>query len=158
MEIKLRDYFSEEEIKEILEEELRNQISGHFGNERNAKRLLSNIAYQIVFDEADKIVGDSKQLVIDTTVRIINDIKSYSVFRDDRYGSAPSLGYKLIQDAVRDNRGMIEEQVQKAIMGRDYTEDVWTMFEQMGDNFGELLYKIAELGRNKVGETAEAKN
>ena len=51
MNINPLDYLSHDEIKDIAIDELRNQIRQMFKSETEAQRLLSNLSYQIVFDE-----------------------------------------------------------------------------------------------------------
>ena len=49
MEINFKDYLTDNEVKEIVQDELRIQVRRFFsGTEENTQRLLSNLAYSIV--------------------------------------------------------------------------------------------------------------
>ena len=71
--IDITEYLSKEQIKEACKEQLKYEISKFFnGSEENKQRLLSNLSYQIVFDEIDKQIPNSRQIVIDKTKQILN--------------------------------------------------------------------------------------
>ena len=56
MEIKIEKYLDQQEIKEIVQDELRNQIRYHFaGNEEHVNRILSNLSYTVMREEIYKI-------------------------------------------------------------------------------------------------------
>ena len=148
MEIKIEDYLSKEEIKEIVESELREQIKNHFQNETNSQRLLSNLSYHIIFNEIDKTIPNSQELIVSKTKSILNNIQSYSVFRDSTYGSQKSLAYKIMEDAVKNNTDLIHQKVKETIINKDYSKEIWNRFEQLGENFMDMIYKIAEIGKN----------
>lgn len=146
--IDVADYLSPQEIKELIQEQLRSEIHSFFRDEKNAQRLLSNLSYQIVFDEIDKVVPNSQQLVVVSTTKVLKDIKSYSVFRDASYGSAPSLAYKYMEDAVRNNKALIEQQVVATMTSKDYSNEIWSKFEELGETFASNIYEITRLGRD----------
>lgn len=149
MEIKIENYLSESEIKQIVIDEVRLSIREHFVNETNAKRLLSNLSYEIVYDEVDKIVPNSRQLVYDTVVSVIKDIKNYSVFRDAAYGGKKSLAYEIMEQAVRDNKDMINAKVKETIINKDYSKEIWEKFEELAETFISNICAITELGKRK---------
>jgi hypothetical protein len=148
MEINVENYLNHNEIKEIVQDELRNQVRQFFKNEQEAQRLLSNLSYQIVFNEIDKVVPNSHQLVVDKTMEVLNDIKSFSVFRDGSYGSK-SAAYVIMETAVRNNVDLINEKVKETIINKDYSEKIWETFENLADTFITNIYEITRLGREK---------
>lgn len=91
LKINIHDYLSDNEIKRIVEDELRERIREMFRNESESQRLLSNLSYHIVYDEIDKVIPNSRNLVQEKTMTILKDIKNYQVFRDRSYGSKASL-------------------------------------------------------------------
>jgi len=152
MEINITDYLSHEEIKEIAEDEIRVQIREHFKNEENAKRLLSNLSYQIVTDEVDKIVPNHKEELIAKVVELIGkkDL-SYHLFDFDTYGGgkARSLGAKIIEETVRENKELIKDKVVETIQNRDYNDDAWNKFENLAEDFTSNIYDFVEMMRTK---------
>lgn len=147
MEIQIEKYLSEDEIKQIVTEQLRNEVSAFFKSESNAQRLLSNLSYEIVFAEIDKVIPNSQQLVTDKTMEVLNDIKSFSVFRDASYGGSKSMAYNIMENAVKNNVDLINEKVKETILNKDYSEKIWDTFEQLADNFISNIYEITRLGR-----------
>lgn len=149
--INVLDYLSESEISEIAKDEVRNVIRGYLGNEENTKRVLSNIAYEIVFDEVDRHIGeDSRKKIAELTEKqITKDSFGYMVFRDKSYGSPASLAYQIMEQAVKDNKAIIQDKVKEAIIEKDYQEDVWSKFEELAENFTSNIYEIVELAKSK---------
>ena len=153
-EINIEDYLSHDEIKSIVGDQLRASVADFFKGEKNANRLLGNLAYQIIFDEVDKIVPNSKQIVIDKVTALLHEDKSYQflVFRDHSEYSNVSPATQFLEEAVRDNSDVIRGKVLDAITNRDYTDDVWKKFEELGENFVSNIYGLVALGRAKSGE------
>ena len=149
MDINIKDYLSNDEIKEIVVDELRNQIKDHFKDEDRAARLLSNFSYKLIYDEIDKTIPNSRQLIESKTKEILLDIKSYSVFRNSSYGQTPSPAHKIMEQAVTDNKDLINGKVKETIINKDYSEEIWNKFEDLADSFTNNIYSILELGRNK---------
>lgn len=152
MEIKIEDYLSHEDIKEIVSDELRLQIRQHFKNEENANRLLSNLAYHIVSEEVDKIVPNHKELIIKKVASLItkNDL-NYHIYNFDTYrdGKAVSLGAKIIEDTVRENKQLIKDRVIETIQNRDYNDDAWNKFESLAESFTSNIYDFVDMMRTK---------
>lgn len=147
MEIQIEKYLSEDEIKQIVTEQLRSEVSAFFKSESNAQRLLSNLSYEIVFAEIDKHIPNSQQLVIDKTMQVLSNIQSYSVFRDASYGGSKSMAYNIMENAVKNNVDLINEKVKETILNKDYSEKIWDTFEQLAGNFISNIYEITRLGR-----------
>ena len=149
LKINLADYLSQDEIKEAVREQIKCEVSNLFRNEENAKRLLSNLSYEIVFNEIDKVIPNSRNLVIQKTESILNDIKSYQVFRDASYGGKKSIAYELMENSVKNNVELLNEKVKETIINKDYSKEIWDKFENLADSFMSNIYTIVELGRNK---------
>ena len=150
-EIEIENYLSHDEVKEIVQDELRNQIRQMFKNETEARRLLSNLSYQIVFDEVDKVVANSQDVVIKKTTDLVNDVKSYTVFRYSYLGGSPeNNGARILEQAIIDNKQLINEKVKETIINKDYSEKIWDSFELLADTFISNIYEIARLGREKT--------
>lgn len=152
MDIKITDYLQQHEIKEIVSDELRVQIREHFRNEENARRLLSNLAYQIVSEEVDKIVPNYEKELVEKVVSLLNDKKSvsYRLFDFDyNTGNAKSLGAKIVENTVRENQQLIKDKVIDTIQNADYSEEALIKFESLAEEFTSNIYNFVELMRSK---------
>lgn len=152
MEIKIEKYLSDTEIKEILQDELRNKVRQHFQNEENAKRLLSNLAYHIIKEEVNKIVPDYEQELVEKVVSLIRDKDlGGQVFDFDRYGSGRSkpLGAKIVEQTITENQQLIKNKVIDTIQNADYSDDALIKFESLAEEFTSNIYSFVELMRSK---------
>jgi hypothetical protein len=149
MNIKIEKYLSEEEIKDIVSDEIRTQIRKLFDTEKNAQRLLSNLSYQIVFDEVDKTIPNCLEVIANNTKKIIGESSSYNVFRDSSYGSPKSLAYQIMEQAVSENKELINTKVKDTIVNTDYSKEIWDKFEELGENFISNIYDIVKLGKKQ---------
>lgn len=149
MEIKIENYLSESEIKEIVQEELREQVRKHFSSEKEAERLLINLSHEIVQQEVEKIVPNHQEMIVKKVASIINDKDlSFYVYRHHYSTDAPqSTGAKILDEAVRANKDFINQKVIDTILNKDYSEEIWNKFESMADTFMSNIYAITEIAR-----------
>ena len=151
-EIKLNvsDYLSHEEIKDLCIEQVKHEIQKFFRDEENAQRLLYNLSYQFVFDEIDKVIPNSRELIVSKTMEVLNKIESYHVFRHHYSSDVPqSTGAKIINQCVINNHELINDKVKETIINRDYSEEIWSRYEELADSFMSNFYEIVRLGREK---------
>jgi hypothetical protein len=153
MEIKIEDYLSHDDIKEIVNDELRNQVIKHFMNEENAKRLLMNLSYHIVKEEVNKIVPNYEQELIEKVASLIRDKKSveFNLFDFDTWnsGRSKSLGAKIVEQTIKENEQLIKDKVIESIQNRDYSEEAWNKFESLAEKFTSNIYDFVDLIRTK---------
>jgi len=152
MEINITDYLSQQEIKEIAQDELRVQIRGYFKNEENARRLLSNLSYHIVTEEVNKIVPNYEQELVNKVVELIKkkDL-TYHIFDFDTYGDgrARSLGAKILEQTVRENQQLIKDKVIEGIQNKNYSEEALIRLENLSESFTSNIYDFVEMMRTK---------
>ena len=152
MDIKITDYLQQHEIKEIVSDELRAQIREHFKNEENARRLLSNLSYQLVSEEVEKIVPNYEKELVEKVVSLLNDKKavSYRLFDFDyNTGNAKSLGAKIVENTVRENQQLIKDKVIDTIQNADYSEEALIKFESLAEEFTSNIYEFVEMMRDR---------
>lgn len=151
MEIKIEDYLSDDDIKEILQNELRVQVRNHFSNEESAKRLLSNLAYHIVKEEVNKIVPNYEEDLVKKVSELIQDKDSlgFKLFDFDSWGAGrnKSLGAKIVEQTVEENKQLIKDKVVEAIQNRDYSDEALIKLESLGEEFVGNIYNFVELMR-----------
>lgn len=152
MEIKVEHYLDHEAIKEVVEDELRNQVRKFFsGTEENTQRLLSNLAYAIVRDEVDKIVPNYEEELVNKVAELIKtkDL-SFHVFNYHYSTNAPtSFGSKVIEQTVKENQQLIKDKVVKTIQETDYSVQALMKFESLADDFTSNIYDFVNLMRDK---------
>lgn len=157
MEINPKEYLSKEEIKEICKEEIRDKVREHFENDGDVTRIMSNVAYHIVLNEADKTVGDSRELIRENTEKIIKDKDAYRlVFQDGSHSfEKKSLAYTYIEDEVKDQKDYIKDRVSKALVEADYDSMALNKVEGEAEEFMGRLYDLIEKVRDKKKEGNE---
>lgn len=108
MEIDVRDYLSEEEIKQICIEEIRHKVNRQF-QEKDLERIISNSAYYKVFGIVDDLLpGDYAERIVKNVEEIIDNSTDFALFRWHYDTKKPeSVGAKIIDEAVRDNKQKI---------------------------------------------------
>ena len=152
MEINFKDYLSDDEVKEIVQDELRIQVRKFFsGTEENTQRLLSNLAYSIVRDEVDKIVPNYEEELVNKVAELVKSKDlSFHVFNYHYSTNAPtSFGSKLIEQTVKENQQLIKDKVVKTIQETDYSEQALMKFESLADDFTSNIYDFVNLMRDK---------
>ena len=152
MEINFKDYLSDDEVKEIVQDELRIQVRKLFsGTEENTQRLLSNLAYAIVRDEVDKIVPNYEEELINKVAELVKSKDlSFHVFNYHYSTNAPtSFGSKVIEQTVKENQQLIKDKVVKTIQETDYSEQALMKFESLADDFTSNIYDFVNLMRDK---------
>ena len=152
MEIKIEHYLDHEAIKEVVEDELRNQVRKFFsGTEENTQRLLSNLAYSIVRDEVDKIVPNYEEELVNKVAELVKSKDlSFHVFNYHYSTNAPtSFGAKLIEQTVKENQQLIKDKVVKTIQEADYSEQALMKFESLAGDFSSNIYDFVNLMRDK---------
>lgn len=148
--IDIDDYLTDEDIREICKEQVAYKVQSYLGDEQNTKRVLSNLSYEIIFDEVDRHLGESsKEIIRKNTLKIINDLTNYSVFRDNSYGGSKSMATNIMEESVRENKELIKDKVREAISNKDFSEEVWTKFEQLGEDFMSNIYSLIEMVSKK---------
>lgn len=126
MEIKIdiENYLSEEEIKEICKDEMRCIISEQFRKEADVDRVISNLSYEFLFRQISESIGEDAVALIKSKVKkLLQDdgIIKYELFRkEDAWGRSESVGYKILQQSIKDNADLINEKVKEAIGAYDF--------------------------------------
>lgn len=145
MNINIEDYLSENEIKEIVEEEFRDRIKELFRKEAATTRIISNLGYYNTFKIIEEVVPDFKELIKEQTKKQCQNISSYSVFRKkDEFRREDSLAQKYLEEAVEDNKEIINEKVVeilKKLNEQDIANEICGLIEDKIDN----LFKGSEL-------------
>lgn len=130
MKINFADYLTEEEIKRIVESEIRKIVRSRLEDKTDFERVFNNAAYQIVFNEVDEAFDDNVKSVIKGKVLSVLKAKTfgtYEIFRPKSvYDREESYAYAYLQKVVKDNLHLIENMVvnQLSTMPKKYLGEV----------------------------------
>ena len=108
MEINIMDYLSEKEIGECIKEELKKQISNYI-NKVGVDTFISNISYINVFKKIDEEIPDFEIQIKEKVKNIIENLSDYCVFKEKSVFEKESLGQKLLNNAVEENKNILNE-------------------------------------------------
>lgn len=145
MEINIKDYLSEEEIKEICIDYVRGLLNK---NRLEEERILYNIAYNAAYKIIDDCINeDDLSIIKNKVVSILSKINNYEVFRKkDAWGAEDSIAYIELQKAINENKYLIYENVKKAITEKDYEKE----FGAWEDYLGEIVLNALTIGLNRI--------
>lgn len=121
--INLDDYVSDEEKKDIAVRVFSDRLRETL-NIVEIERIVSNNSYEI----AQRLVDENfnkefKQAIKKKLPEIINNLTGYTVFNQgDTYGAfakEATLGWKMVEQAVRENEIMLKKRVAEVVAGID---------------------------------------
>ena len=138
MDIKIEDYLSEEEIKEICENVLYQKIREDMRN-LNVNDIIANISNAEVEAMVNTYVGEDdfcKKEIPKKVHRIIDELSTYTVFRKaDAWERKNSIAYDIMEEECRASRPLIKARVEQII--NEYS------FPQLERD--EIMYTIADV-------------
>ena len=138
MDIKIEDYLSKEEIKEICKDVLYQKIREDMHN-LNVNDIIANISNAEVAAMVDTYVGEDdfcKKEIPKKVHRIIDELSTYTVFRKaDAWERKNSIAYDIMEEECRASRPLIKARVEQII--NEYS------FPQLERD--EIMYTIADV-------------
>lgn len=122
--IRVEDYLSNEEIKEICKDYVRSTLYGH--SDAHKERVLLNMAYNSAHSIIDDILTDVDKVRLRKDVlKLLKNPSSTMIFRKkDAWGSEDSAAYLEVKRTVAENLDLIRSRVIEAIQLRDYSNDI----------------------------------
>ena len=138
MDIKIEDYLSKEEIKEICKDALYQKIREDM-RKLNVNDIIANISYAEVAAMVDTYVGEDnfcKKEIPQKVHRVIDELSTYTVFRKaDAWERKNSIAYDIMQEECRASRPRIKARIEQII--DEYN------FPQLERS--EIMYTIADV-------------
>lgn len=138
MDIKIEDYLSKEEIKEICKDALYQKIREDMRN-LNVNDIVANISYAEVAAMVDTYVGEDdfcKREIPHKVRDVIDGMSTFTVFQKaDEWGRKNSIAYDIMQEECRASRPLIKARVEQII--NEYK------FPQLERD--EIMYTIADV-------------
>ena len=108
--IKVEDYLSEEEIKDIAKEQIACAIREKFKKESDIERIITNLSYEFLFNAVSESIGE------DSLVR-------YLIWRKkDAWENEQSPAVDIMYQAIKDNHELIENRVYELINNYNFNE------------------------------------
>lgn len=124
--IKIEDYLSEEEIKDIAKEQIACAIREKFKKESDIERIITNLSYEFLFKAVSESIGeDSFEKIKNTVVSLLEDDSHirYSIWRrKDAWENEQSPAVDIMYQAIKDNHELIENRVYEIISNYDFNE------------------------------------
>ena len=150
MDIKIEDYLSEEEIKEICENVLYQKIREDM-RKLNVNDIIANISNAEVEAMVDAYVGEDdfcKKEIPHKVRELIEQLSSYTIFRKaDVWERKNSIAYDIMQEECRASRPLIKARVEQII--NEYN------FPQLERD--EIMYTIADVLTDRLLPEKEEK-
>lgn len=119
MEIDIRDYVDDEEIKQAI-------LDGISGYSRdNAERVISNCGHRVATDVVNSSLGVTAEAEIAIKAReVISKLSSFTLFDSGGYGRPESEARKILNQSVLENRDAVSKAVKSAIHNLSKSEIV----------------------------------
>jgi len=144
MEIKINieDYLSNEEIKEECKAAIRSVIVSQYRDEVATKRLISNLSYEIVFDQISQTINqDASELVRKNVLEILCNKSAYRYLifrRKDCISNTDSKACIILDEVAEGAKDVIKEKVLEAINKYDFGKSS-DICQRIEDCFAEII-------------------
>lgn len=124
--IKIEDYLSEDEIKDIAKEQIACAIREKFRKESDIERIITNLSYEFLFKAVSDSVGeDAFEKIKGKVAELLEDDSHirYCLWRKkDAWENEESPAITILNKAIEDNRGLIENRVFEMVSNYDFNE------------------------------------
>ena len=125
MDIKIEDYLSADEIKEVCENALYQKIREDMRT-LNVNDILANISYAEVAAMVDAHIGENdycKNEIARRVPEIINGLSAWTVFRKaDAWERGNSVAYDILEEECRAARPLIKQRIEQIVKEYDFPE------------------------------------
>lgn len=124
--INIEDYLSKEEIKDIAKEQIACAIREKFKKESDIERIITNLSYEFLFKAVSESVGeDAFERIRGKVTELLEDDSHirYCLWRKkDAWENEESPAITILNKAIEDNRGLIENRVFEMVSNYDFNE------------------------------------
>lgn len=125
MEIDIKEYLSEDEIKKVCEDALYSKIREDMRN-LNVNDIIANISYAEVAAMVDAHIGENdycKKAIAQKVPQIIDNLSAFTVFRKaDAWERQNSIAYDILQEESRAARPLIKQRIEQIVKEYDFPE------------------------------------
>lgn len=137
MEINIKDYLSESEIKQICVDHLRAQLAA------GGERLVTNMAYEAAFSIIDEAFDEESKKLLKARVKtVLNKVDNFELFRKkNAWDSEDSVAYSALQEAVRDNIPKLHARVAETMEAYPISDELFKNSDLMAEVLVTMLRK-----------------
>ena len=125
MEIDIKEYLSEDEIKKVCEDALYSKIREDMRT-LNVNDIIANISYAEVAAMVDAHIGESdycKKAIAQKVPQIIDNLSAFTVFRKaDAWERQNSIAYDILQEESRAARPLIKQRIEQIVKEYNFPE------------------------------------
>ena len=145
-EIKVDDYLTEDEIKDIVIYEVRSSVKSR--NEENLTRIIKNASHYWFRDIVSEVMGENFNEKIEEQVKeILSKVSEYTVIRDGSYGGNQSKAYLLIQEYVEKHKSILEDKVKEKLENLSEFDILrYEGREEIADSVSQAIYDVMMRG------------
>lgn len=142
IEINIKDYMSDEEIKSIIEDEIVKETRRTLCNEKEITRILTNISYYELWKKIEEEVPNFQEIIKEKTKEQMLEISKFDIFRkrDDFLEERDSLAQQFLNESVNENKNIINDKV-KTIMNELSLSDIKYNIQSIIEQYIENLFK-----------------
>ena len=143
MEINIKDYLTNDEIRNIVITETQLAVQRYF-TEDNIEILLSNLSYEIVANMVDEQLRKEninyEDYITKNVLKVIDGLTAFTVFRKkDGYScNDDSVGRQLLDKACIDNKDIINNKVAEIMNHIDLND----IKEEIAEIVSEKVYDV----------------
>ena len=140
--IRIEDYITQDEIKTVAMESLRDVILRTFSRgESEIERLISNLSYEFIFKAVSDAIGeDAKQKIANKVKELCEDGSAirFEMWRKrDAWEKSESPALTILNEAIKDNKPLIRAKVEQCITGYEFNDIQDAMYIALD----EILYE-----------------
>lgn len=140
----IKDYVNEEEIKDIINDEIRRIVRHRLNDEAELSRIITDISYKELWKQIELEIPNCEKILKEKTVERVNELSEFDVFRrKDIFGSEDSLAIKLIDECVEKNKDIINDKV-KNIFNELSNSDLKYDIQGILEEYIEKLFEKGE--------------
>lgn len=152
LEIRLEDYLTINEIKDVVRDEFAASIAKTLNKETDLTRIIGNIAHEIVFDEVKKYIPEFKELLVENVRELIEkkDFQWYMFRGRDVWNIEEGPGLTIIKETLNSNKEVLKKRIEDAINNFDIraliSDYLDKKMEEVANEFGKIsdfLYEIS---------------
>lgn len=144
MEINIKDYLTNDEIRNIVITETQLAVQRYF-TENNIEILLSNLSYEVVVNMVNEQLRKEninyEDYITKNVLKVIDGLTTFTVFRQkDGYTcNQDSVGRQLLDKACIDNKDAINNKVIEIINNVDLDDIRYEVAEIIAEKAIEML-------------------
>ena len=113
--VNIKEYFSDEELKEILEDEIRKHVRNCVGEVSvsfdKSRVLIGQMAKSLARDGVQELIPNFKELINIHIQEEISKLKLHDFFTENM--GWRSTGNKLVNSVLSDNRALIDAKIKE---------------------------------------------